>query len=304
LPWRDRLRRLSALPSNATRAHAVAATRLDLNEAGVDNPALDARLLTCGAASLKAADLLRDPDFELGAENLARLRAFAARRAIAGEPVSRILGRREFWGLPLAISKDVLDPRADTEILVEAAVTALSARRGEALRVLDLGAGSGAILCALLTEWPNARGVALDLSAAASRLASENLAGCGLASRAKVIVGSWGDALDAQFDVIVSNPPYIASSEIASLSREVRDHDPRLALDGGEDGLDAYRAIAPLLQGSLDRDGRFFLEVGADQAERVVAAIGWPRSEIATHRDLAGHVRVVSGRQIAADARH
>jgi release factor glutamine methyltransferase len=221
-----------------TRASALTALRAMFAEAGVEDGAADARLLLCAAGGLDRADLIRDPDLPLGAAALERLEPMAGRRA-AGEPVSRILARREFWGLPLALSPDVLDPRPDTETLVVAALSEIGDRRGAPLQLLDLGVGSGAILCALLSELPAATGVAVDLSEPAARQARANLAACGLASRSRVVVGSWGAALAEPFDLIVSNPPYIASGEIDGLAREVKRHDPPLALDGGSDGLDA-----------------------------------------------------------------
>ena len=226
----------------------------------------------------------------------ARAHAFAARR-LAGEPLSRILGRREFWSLAFSLSPDVLDPRDDTETLVEAALAAFAARKADRLQVLDYGIGSGAILAALLTELPNAYGVGVDKSAAAAAQATDNLARLGLASRATILVSDWGAQLDkSAFDLIVSNPPYIASAEIATLAAEVRDYDPRLALDGGTDGLDAYRALAPEIAQRLTPGGRFFVEIGADQAADVRAIFA--AAELVGPRvvkDLAGHDRVVCG---------
>jgi len=213
------------------------------------------------------------------------------------EPISRLRGAREFWSLDLAIGPAALDPRADTETLVAAALAAFAGRRREAVRVLDLGTGSGAILCALLTELPGASGVAVDLSPQAAAVARANLTACGLGDRARVIVGSWGDALGGQYDLIVSNPPYIASAEIGGLELEVRDHDPHLALDGGADGLDAYRALAPALARLLaPRSGRFFVEIGAGQAARVTAILAAAGlEELKTLSDLSDHERVIAG---------
>jgi release factor glutamine methyltransferase len=244
---------------------------------------------------LTGLDLIRDPERALDDAALAPL-ASMARRRIAGEPVSRILAKREFWGLPLAISPDVLDPRPDTETLVEAVMREFGGRRGEPLRILDLGVGSGAILCALLKEFGEARGIGVDLSARAAAQARENLAACGLAGRGAIVVGRWGEALGRPFDIVVSNPPYIASGEVGGLDREVRDHDPVMALDGGCDGLDAYRAIARQVGALLDEGGRFFLELGAGQSQAVKeifarnGLMGW-----ATYSDLTGCTRVLSG---------
>ncbi len=260
-----------------------------------DDPAREAALLLRAACALTASDLIGAPEAPLGA--LARrAEAFAARRA-AGEPLSRIVGRREFWSLSLAISPDALDPRPETETIVEAALAKFAARRAEALRVLDLGVGSGALLCALLSEFPAARGIGVDLSEGAAKVARANVEALSLAERAEIRVGDWGAGLEGPFDLVVANPPYIRSGEIAELSREVRDHDPPLALDGGEDGLEAYRALAPEIARLLAPAGWFFLEVGAGQAEavgRIAAAAGL--ADLAEFRDLAGVARVVAGR--------
>ena len=287
---------LNALAGRPTRIEALAALREVLAEAGVENFALDARLILCRAGEFSAEDLIRAPERVLDEADLARLRAMAARRT-AREPLSRIFGAREFWGLPLTIGPGALDPRPETETLVEATVRSFSARRQEPLRILDLGAGSGAVLCALLCEFPNAHGVAVDISPAAAALSRVNLDGLGLASRSSVVVGRWNASLGGRYDVIVSNPPYIRSGEIGRLPPEVRRYDPPAALDGGVDGLDAYRALAEALGRLLESaGGRFFLEVGGGQARQVAAilkAAGLGR--LAFAHDLAGRARVVHG---------
>lgn len=296
LPRGVRLNVAEALQAGVTRGAALKALRTTLADAGVDSFAADARLLLCAAADVSRAELIREPEHALSEAAVGRLAPMAARRA-AREPLSRILARREFWGLPLTISPAVLDPRPDTESLVEAVVDALAHRREAPLRFLDLGAGSGAILCALLKEFASATGVAVDLSPAAAAQARANLAACGVAGRAIVVVGSWGAAVRGPFDIVVANPPYVRSGDIGDLQREVRDHDPSLALDGGLDGLDAYRAIGPDLNALLAPDGRFFLEVGAGQADSVMAILrGRGLTGLATRADLAGVARVVSGR--------
>ena len=234
------------------------------------------------------------PDAPLGA-SAERVEAFARRRE-AGEPLSRIEGRRAFWRYEFAITPDVLDPRADTETLVSAALEAFADRRGEALRVLDFGVGSGAILAALLGEWPNASGLGVDASAAAAAVARGNLDAMGLGERAQVRVGRWGEGIAGGFDVIVSNPPYIPSGDIAGLDREVREHDPLLALDGGPDGLDAYRALGPEFARLLAPAGRFFLEIGAGQGDEVAALLaGAGLAVTQRRRDLGGIERVLGG---------
>jgi release factor glutamine methyltransferase len=283
------------LRAGVTRAAALAALRAQLCDAGIEEGAADARLLLCAAGGLDHGDLIRAPEALLSEATLLRLAPMTRRRA-AGEPVSRILARREFWGLSLAISPAVLDPRPDTETLVEAVLREFSHKRRAPLRILELGVGSGAILCALLTEFEAASGVAVDLSLAAAMQARANLAALGLTTRASVAVGSWAAAIAGAFDVIVSNPPYVASGAIGGLAREVRDYDPAIALDGGRDGLDAYRAIASQLAPLLAERARFYLEVGAGQADRVVAILAAQGlTAPATYADLAGLARVVAG---------
>jgi release factor glutamine methyltransferase len=277
-------------------AHQRAAALLA--EAGIETPKRDARVLLCEAAGIDHAALLRDPDAWLGEEAAARLQAFLERR-LKREPVSRILGRREFWGLRLRVTPDVLDPRADTETLVAAAVETLRDRRNDPLRILDLGTGSGALLCACLSEFPHAFGIGVDRSEAACRIARENLTACGLAGRGAIMCGEWGaalgeDAIGPGFDLLVSNPPYIASGAIETLAPEVRDHDPRSALDGGADGLAAYRAIATDLSRLSAPHGVAVLEIGHVQAESAAACFrqaGW--ESIGLKRDLENQPRAL-----------
>jgi release factor glutamine methyltransferase len=277
-------------------AHQRAAALLA--DAGIETPKRDARVLLCEAAAIDHAALLRDPDARLGEDAAARLRSFVERR-LAREPVSRILGRREFWGLSLRITPDVLDPRADTETLVAAAVEALRDRRGDPLRILDLGTGSGALLCACLSEFPRAFGIGVDRSEAACRIARENLAACGFAGRGAIVCGDWGEALGEDgigpgFDLVVSNPPYVASGAIAGLGPEVRGHDPRPALDGGPDGLAAYRAIATDLSRLAAPHGVAVVEIGHDQAESAPVCFqqaGW--HPVALRRDLENQPRAL-----------
>ena len=246
------------------------------------------------AAGMSARDLIVASEAPLGAA-AERVTAYARRRA-AGEPLARIEGRRAFWRHEFTITADVLDPRADTETLVEAALSALAGRAGEPLRVLDFGVGSGAILAALLGEWPRATGLGVDASAAAAAVAAANFAALGLGERARTRVGRWDEGLDGGFDVIVSNPPYIPTAEIAGLAREVRQYDPRLALDGGADGLDAYRALAPAIGRLLAPNGRFFLEIGAGQGDEVVAILETVGLRVVERRrDLGGIERVLAG---------
>ena len=279
------------LPLNRAQAHQRAAALLA--EAGIETPKRDARVLLCEAAGIDHATLLREPDAPLGDDAAMRLQAFIARRR-KREPVSRILGRREFWGLTLSITPDVLDPRADTETLIVAAIDSLKARRNDALRILDLGTGSGALLCACLGEFPHAFGIGIDHSEAACRIARDNFVANGLAARGAIVCGDWSDALAGGFDLIVSNPPYIRYGEIADLAPEVRDHDPHAALDGGPDGLAAYRAIATDLVRLCASDGVAILEIGFDQAESAAGcfrAAGW--ASISLQHDLEHQPRAL-----------
>jgi release factor glutamine methyltransferase len=256
---------------------------------------LDARLLIEAATGMSHAALIASPDAPLGAAAEA-LNAMAARR-IAGEPASRILGRRDFWSMSFHVTPDTLDPRPDTETLIEAAVDLLAARRGEALRIVDFGTGTGAILAALLKEFPRAVGVGVDLSAAAAEVARDNLSRSGFGARAQVRVGDWDERLAGAFDLLASNPPYVPAADIAGLAREVRDHDPRLALDGGADGLDAYRRLVHVAARRLAPGGLALFEVGIGQADAVAALCR--AAGLATgpaRADLAGVPRVVVAR--------
>ena len=276
-----------------TRAEALKHLAEKFRRSELEEPGREARLTLCAAANLPLTALIAASEAPLGAVT-ARLEDFAMRR-VSGEPLSKIVGRREFWGLPFTISRDVLDPRPETETIVEAACALFADRRLDQLRVLDLGVGSGALLCALLHEFVNACGLGVDVSAAAAEVARHNIAACGFAGRAKIRMGSWADGVPGPFDLIVSNPPYIRTADIAGLPREVRDFDPRLALEGGLDGLDAYRIILPAAAKLIAPDGRLLVEAGAGQAGAVMAiAAKAGFLERSTHRDLAGVERVVA----------
>ena len=274
------------------------ATRL-LAEVSGDEAALDARIFLEEATGLSRLALLGHSDRVLGAEATARFTSFLDRRA-AGEPVWRVLGQREFWGLPFTITPAVLDPRPDTETIVAAALDRLADRRGEPLRLLDLGIGSGALLCALLSELPQAIGWGVDRSKEAATVACGNLCRLEFGNRARVLVGDWGAALGGgRFDLVVSNPPYIETATIPTLAPEVRDFDPPLALDGGADGLRCYRDIAADLPRLLAPGGEAVLEVGAGQAAAVRDLLaGAGLDGIDTRHDLGGHLRAVLGRRV------
>lgn len=266
-----------------------------LAAAGVDTPDLDARLLIQHTLNLTREQLLFDADTPVTGEQSTAVHALIDRRA-AREPVSRILGERAFWSLELSLTPDTLDPRPDTETIVEAALDAVPDRSAP-LRILDLGTGTGCILLALLAELPNASGLGIDLSPNAVEAAAANAVRNHLAGRARFQTGNWGDGLAERFDLVVSNPPYIPSRDIASLEPEVREHDPLRALDGGADGLDAYRAIAAQLPRLLVPGGTAALEVGAGQAPDVAALLEAQGIRVTgILRDLGGVERCVRGR--------
>lgn len=265
-----------------------------LRAGGLPSPDLDARLLVAHALQIDPSGLLQDGPVPPDAA--ARAEALLARR-LAGEPVARILGAKEFWSLPFRLSAETLVPRPDTETLVEE-VLALLPDRTAPLRLLDLGTGSGAILAALLTEYPAAFGVGLDRSAGAAATARDNLARLGLAARSRVLVGDWAEAVRGPFDLVVSNPPYIPSGHIGGLEVDVRAHDPRAALDGGADGLTAYAAIARALPGLLAPGGVCVLELGIGQEEAVSGLLrGAGLVPAPARRDLGGIARALSARR-------
>jgi release factor glutamine methyltransferase len=268
--------------------------------ASIDSAELDARLLVGAALGLDLTGLIRSANRKLMPDESNRLEAFATRR-LNGEPIARILGHKEFWGLALQLSPATLVPRPDTETVVELALQTVRAAPPRALRIADLGTGTGAILLALLHELPDAFGVGTDISLAALEIARGNSASLGLASRSAFVVCNYASALASGFDLIVSNPPYIRSAEIAGLASEVRDHDPRAALDGGDDGLAAYRALIPQAAALLGPGGTLIVEAGQGQSgpiEALMTAAG-----LTTHAgaktDLAGILRAVRGRKMS-----
>ena len=271
-----------------------------LRSAAIDSAELDARILIGSVLGLDLTGVITAATRILDANEAARLEDFARRR-FAGEPVARILGWKEFWGLPLRLSPATLVPRPDTETVVEAAMEMLRAESSTGpLGIADLGTGSGAILLALLSELPGAFGVGTDISEAALRTARDNARQLGLASRAGFVACDYAAALSGPFDLMVANPPYIRSADIASLGIEVREHDPHRALDGGFDGLDAYRLIAPQAARLLKPGGALVLEVGHDQSgdvEGLIAAAGLMPAD-APKTDLAGIRRAVLGRKL------
>ncbi len=278
------------------RIEAIGAVADRLEAAGVEHPQDEARALLRGAAGLTRLELALAPRAPLSEDESRILSDYAARRA-AREPMSRILGERGFWTLDLTVAPGVLDPRPDTETLVEAALSLVAEKRDALLSILDLGAGSGAIACALLSELPAAWALAVDISPDACRATAANLARCGLSNRASVVRGRWAEAFQGRFDLIVSNPPYVRTEDIAGLDPEVRLHDPALALDGGADGLDCYREILRDLPRLLAEDAVVLFEVGFDQAARVAALLAAHGLQIErVARDAGGRERIVAAR--------
>lgn len=271
------------------------AARMRLAEAGIADAALDARVLVEDLTETTRTDLMARPETIVPADVVARVDDALARR-IAGEPVHRILGAREFYGLRLALSPDSLEPRPDTEALVELALPFVRdvCDATGACRILDLGTGTGAIALALLSAEPRARAVATDVAPGALATARANAQSLGLSGRAEFVASDWFAAVGGPFDLVVSNPPYIASAEIASLAREVRDHDPRRALDGGPDGLAPYRVIAAGAGAHLGAGGAVAVEIGAGQAADVTALFAAAGFRLeAARRDLGGHERAL-----------
>jgi release factor glutamine methyltransferase len=267
----------------------------------IESAELDARILVGAALGLDLTELIAAGRRLLTTDQSLRIEDFARRRC-RGEPVARIIGGKEFWGLPLQLSAATLVPRPDTETVVELALEMLRAdtRPDRRLRIGDIGTGSGAILLALLSELPDGYGVGTDISEAALRTARTNAANLGLADRAGFVACCYAAALSDGFDLIASNPPYIRSAEIAGLATEVRDHDPLDALDGGADGLDAYRAIIPQAVGLLAERGALVVEVGHTQSEDVrqlMSAAGLT-IDVPAKIDLAGIERAVAGRKL------
>jgi release factor glutamine methyltransferase len=290
---------LEQLPADATGPRADASMRegaARLSASGIDGALTDARRLLLAATGRSPEDLIAHPELPLTRGELARFDAMVMRRC-RREPVARILGEREFYGRPFYVTPDVLDPRADSETLIEAALASASAKgwRERPIRILDIGTGSGALLVTLLAELPLASGLATDISRAALATAEVNAARNGVADRAEFAIADGLDGTAGGFDLVVSNPPYIPSAVIAGLEPEVREHDPVTALDGGPDGLDVYRKIIPHLARAVS-SGMVIFEVGAGQADAVATMLTrvFPSAPVHTRRDLGGHNRCVA----------
>jgi release factor glutamine methyltransferase len=291
--------------TDSLAAHTVESARRILTArfrtGAIDSAELDARILVGAALGLDLTGVIAAANRLVTSDESIRLEDFARRR-LQGEPVARILAAKEFWGLPLLLSAETLVPRPDTETVVELALEILRAgpHPDRRLRIADIGTGSGAILLALLSELPDAYGLGTDISVAALRTASTNAARLGFATRADFVACDYAAALSDTFDLIVSNPPYIRSAEIFDLATEVRDHDPHRALDGGADGLDAYRALISQAARLLAHQGALVVEVGHGQSgdiQGLMAAAGLT-CERPPKADLAGIRRAVAGRKM------
>ena len=270
---------------------------------GIETARLDARLLMAATLGMAPERVPLEDDRPMTAAETERFAELLERR-LAREPVSRILGRREFWSMDLALGPETLDPRPDSETLIQAVLDRLPGDRGQSWRILDLGTGSGCLLLALLSECPQAWGVGVDLSGDALIVARRNAVALGLSGRCGFVAGSWGDALccgdalswgDAParpFDIIVSNPPYIPTREIQRLDPDVRQYDPLAALDGGADGLDAYRSLIPELARLAGGLGLVALEHGESQASEIITLLNRNGfRDCTTVADLAGRPR-------------
>jgi len=259
-----------------------------LREAGIDNPRLEARLLLGHATGLEQAALLADPMAPVPTDPYA---ALLARRA-AHEPLAFILGTREFWSLPFEVSPATLIPRPESESLIEAAL-ALFPDRSAVRRILDLGTGTGCLILAALDEFPGAFGVGVDRAPQAAALARRNAVRLGLARRAEFLAGDWAGAIGGCFEIVLCNPPYIESGDIAALMPEISRHEPLGALDGGADGLDAYRRLLPELPRLLAPAGAGLLEMGQGQTDALMALAAGVGLTTSTVLDLAGIPRVL-----------
>jgi release factor glutamine methyltransferase len=286
---------MTAMMQTSTIASARRALKELLAQAGIDEAEADARLLIAHALAVDRTTVLIHGERVLTDEEIKKIDTLAARR-LKREPVARIIGVKEFWSLPLTVSPDVLVPRPETETVVELALESVgNARRTERLRVLDIGTGSGALLLALLSELPHATATGTDISAGALQVARANAERLGLAPRCEFVNCDMTADVHGAFDLIVSNPPYIARKDISGLEPEVRDYDPTIALDGGPDGLHSYRIIAAEARQLLTPGGQLVVELGIGQDEAVgglFSEAGLTVGEM--RRDLAGIPRALS----------
>ena len=275
------------MSESVTVAGALDEARRRLRAAGIEDAGREARLLLGHVAGLDAAAIIGHPERHLAPEAMRAMAEAVSDRA-RRRPMAQVTGSREFWSLPFRVTPATLDPRPDSETVVGAVLDHVGDRRAPRT-VLDLGTGSGCLLLALLSELPNATGLGIDISAEAIAVAGANAVTLGLGQRANFAVADWDRALSGQFEIVVCNPPYIPSGEIDSLAPEISRHEPRRALDGGRDGLDAYRALAPSLTRRLAGGGFAAIEIGAGQrsmVEPIFADAGLATTECVA--DLAG----------------
>lgn len=280
-------------PATPTLLTAWKAATARLKEGRIDSPSIDSRLLLEVAANCARTDILTDPYRAMTPDQLSTLDAYVDRR-LKREPVSRILGRKGFWKIMLNVTPDVLSPRPDTEAILDVVMLAFAPH--ESFTMIDLGTGSGAILLATLAERAAAKGVGTDISTEALAVARENAANLDLDNRCDFIRTEWATGFgDQSFDLVVSNPPYIPSDDIPGLDPEVRDHDPLLALDGGPDGLVAYRELAPEIMRILKPGGTFAVEIGWDQGPQVKSLFEQAGfANVIVVKDLSDRDRVVT----------
>lgn len=273
-----------------TAQSVLADLRAQFTAAGIDTPELDARLLVQAALGMSHEDLVLNFQKPVGGAVDERLREMARRR-LAREPVSRILGVRSFWNSEFMVSPDTLDPRADSETLVEAVLEQVD--KESPLRILDLGTGTGCLLLSLLQELPQSTGVGVDIAEGAVKIARQNAENLSLKEKSLFIITDWSDfTTEHPFDVVISNPPYIADADMTGLDPEVRQYDPYRALSGGQDGLACYREIIRLMPSWLAKNGKVFFEIGATQAESVKALLAAEGFRVLqTVADLAGNSR-------------
>jgi release factor glutamine methyltransferase len=291
------MRDVAGAAAQLTLASALRQATADLRRAGIEGAGDDARRLLAAVLALSAAQVLARPERPLSAEEAESFGRCIARR-VAREPVSRILGKRDFYGRSFTISPATLDPRPDSETLIEAALDLATeqGRPARPLRILDVGTGSGCLLLTLLAELPRALGVGTDTSAAALDIARANAQRLGLSDRTQWLAADALEAVRGPFDILISNPPYIPTEEITRLEPEVRCYDPPLALDGGEDGLRFFHRLVASI-GDVVPDGWAVLEVGYDQADAVAALLASRGLvNISFYHDVAGRRRCVAGR--------
>lgn len=274
---------------------AIVWAQKQLGVAGIDGARAEARLLLRHATGLSAERQVAAPETTLDGRQTSSLAQAVTRRS-RGEPIAHILGRREFWSLDFVVTPDTLDPRPDSETVIAAALARLDSRE-RPYQILDLGTGTGCLLLALMSELPNATGVGVDIAPETAHVARLNAARLGFADRTRFVVGDWTIPIGGQFDVILCNPPYVRTGDIDGLSREVAMFEPRRALDGGADGLDAFRALGPGLRRITGTTGFVVVEVGAGQAEAVSGILteaGF--ADLSRTADLAGIERCISAK--------